>query len=288
MDPSNPIFDLIVPDNWNGIILASPHSGRDFPDDFLPSTVLDRKTLRSSEDALLDLLAADAPALGMALLTARISRSVVDLNRAESELDPRLVKDIPRRPLGIRVQAGLGVLPRVVGASQHIYPPDFRISRDQANARLARYWHPYHRALTDLMNRACAAFGTALLVDLHSMPHEALAQVRHPLPHVVIGNRHGLSAAARFSDAIQLALEAQSFRVARNTPFSGAYIASTHGDPRRGRHVIQLEFDRRIYLDDSGLQPGFGYKAFQDRLNGFFVALTAIAPAMTQRRIAAE
>ncbi|MFI0395781.1 N-formylglutamate amidohydrolase [Paracoccus jiaweipingae] len=285
MDHPPPIFDLTVPDDWTGIILGSPHSGRDFPDDFLAGTALPRHLLRSSEDALLDHLAAAAPGLGMALLTARVSRSVVDLNRAESELDPNLVDGVPRRPLGMRVQAGLGVLPRIVGAGRPIHPAGFRLTRDQAQDRLARYWHPYHRALAGLMDRARARFGTALLIDLHSMPHEALAQTRPPLPDVVIGNRHGLSAAARFSDAVQTALESQGFRAARNTPFSGAHIASAHGDPRRGRHVIQLEFDRRLYLDDSGLQPGPGYAGFAARLNGFFAALRAIAPAGAQERL---
>ena len=75
----------------SSVVFASPHSGRNYQDSFLKSSILDDLTIRSSEDAYIDQLIACVPGFGAPLLSAKAPRSFLDLNRAEDELDPALI-----------------------------------------------------------------------------------------------------------------------------------------------------------------------------------------------------
>ena len=115
------LFDLARPDRWTGgVIFASPHSGRDYPDWFLAESRLTPFELRSSEDAFVDRLIAPAVAAGAVTLTARVPRCVVDLNRGADELDPAAIEGTPSRRADPRIQSGLGVIPRVVAQGRAI------------------------------------------------------------------------------------------------------------------------------------------------------------------------
>ncbi|MDO5620810.1 MAG: N-formylglutamate amidohydrolase [Paracoccus sp. (in: a-proteobacteria)] len=286
MDQTAPVFDLHCPPDWTGIIIAAPHSGRYFPDWFLREAILPLHLLRSSEDPWLDLLIAGAARHGAAVLTARVSRAVVDLNRADSDLDPLLIQGLPRRVTDARVASGLGVIPRVVSRGRAIFPPLHRIPRPEAQARLAALWQPYHATLAALMARGRAQFGRAILLDIHSMPHEAVASQPPPMPQVVLGNRYGASATAEISDTVAEILHEQGFTLRHNNPFAGAHILSAHGLPRIGQHAIQLEFDRNLYLQADGLTPSDGYDDFARRLDAALAGIIArLAPS---QRLAAE
>ena len=91
------------------------------------------------------------------------------------------------------------------------------------------------------------------------MPHDALGHLHGPRPDMVLGNRHGLSAAARVSDAIVTAIEAEGWRIRRNSPFAGAYICSAYGRPGANVHVVQLEIDRALYMDEKAIVPHDGF-----------------------------
>ena len=247
------------PDRWaSGVIFGSPHSGRSYPDWFLEGTKLPPETLRSSEDAFVDRLIACAPSFGAVTIRAQVPRAIVDLNRAPDEIDPLVVRGVPRHPLNQRTLAGLGVIPRVVSQGRAIL--ERPIDRAEAERRIDAYWRPYHQALASLIAEARSRFGQAILIDMHSMPHDALNHLHGARPDMVLGNRHGLSAAARVSDAIVTAVEAEGWRIRRNSPFAGAYICSSYGRPGQNIHVVQLEIDRALYMDEKTitLHDGFG------------------------------
>jgi N-formylglutamate amidohydrolase len=174
------------------MIFASPHSGRDYPAEFLAQAVLDRRSIRSSEDAFVDELFDMAPQMGAALLAARAPRAYIDLNRAADELDPAVIEGLARVPHNPRISSGLGVIPRVVAGGLAIYRG--KLSLADAEVRLKRFWHPYHQALAALIEEVRAEYGQVVLIDCHSMPHEAIeAHTRpgHPRPEVVLGDRYG-------------------------------------------------------------------------------------------------
>lgn len=276
------------PEHWvSGVIFGSPHSGCTYPDWFLQGTTLPLATLRSSEDAFVDRLIACAPACGAVTIRAQVPRAIVDLNRAPDEIDPLIVRGVPRHPLNQRTLAGLGVIPRVVSQGRAIL--DRPIERAEAERRINTYWRPYHLALAALIAEARARFGQAILIDMHSMPHDALGHLHGQRPDMVLGNRHGLSAAARVSEAIVAAVEAEGWRIRRNSPFAGAYICSAYGRPGHNIHVVQLEIDRSLYMDERTITPHAGFDEVAARIGRVIRKLATLQPGgESGGRIAAE
>ncbi|WP_112873262.1 N-formylglutamate amidohydrolase [Paracoccus endophyticus] len=286
-DPAPAPFTLSRPDRWaGGVIFASPHSGRDYPDWFLAESGLDAHLLRSSEDAFVDRLIAPAVAAGAVVLAARVPRCLVDLNRGLDELDPLAVTGVPPRPPSPRIQSGLGVIPRVVGQGRPIRRAP--LSRAEAARRLDAYWQPYHAVLGTLMAEAAGRFGRAVLIDVHSMPREALAHLPGPRPQIVIGDRNGLSAAPAVTGAVAEALTAAGFAVRHNSPFAGAYVASAYGRPAQNRHVVQIEIDRALYMDESRIAPHAGFGAFAARFGAVLAALALMGAGEPPAALAAE
>lgn len=279
MNSSTSTHDIAWPGEWRGgLIVASPHSGRDYPDWFLRQTRLSEAQLRSSEDAFVDQLVAPALAAGAVTLTARVPRSVVDLNRARDELDPQAVDGVEARPGNARMLAGLGVIPRVVSHGRVIL--DRPIPQAEAERRLAELWQPYHDALAGLMDAAVARFGVAVLLDMHSMPREALGHL-DPRPQVVVGDRHGRSAGGWLREGLRAALSAEGLALRMNAPFAGAYIAAAYGEPGAGRHVLQVEVDRSLYMDEARLAPHRGLPALAERLGRVYAAVARQLPSAT-------
>lgn len=246
------------------VLFASPHSGAEYPEDFLRRTVLERHVLRSSEDAYVDRLYDQAPRLGAPLLSARMPRAYLDLNRASDELDPAVVEDVQRAAHNPRILAGLGVIPRVVARGRSIYRG--KISRIEADDRLNRFWQPYHDALAQELAEIRAGFGRAILLDCHSMPHDAIESTMRDLsarPDVVLGDRFGASAMPELTEEIAAAFREEGLRVARNAPFAGAYIAQAYGRPSLGVSVIQIEIDRALYMDELTVTPRADFAAFR-------------------------
>ena len=250
------------------VIFSSPHSGRDYSPEFLASSQLDLAQLRSSEDAYVDRLFARAPLYGAPLICATAPRAFVDLNRAFDELDPAVIEGLERPAHNPRISSGLGVIPRVVAGSRAIYRG--KISGADAQLRLRQHWHPYHTALQSLIEDTHASFGEAILIDCHSMPHEAIdshARPGHLKPDVVLGDRFGAAAGREVVDQIEAAFASAGFRVARNSPFAGAYIAQHYGRPLTRKHVVQVEIDRALYLDEARIEPSSNFSATSVRLN---------------------
>jgi N-formylglutamate amidohydrolase len=256
------------------MIFASPHSGRDYPPAFLARAALDPQAIRSSEDAFVDRLFDRAPDLGAPFLAARAPRAFVDLNRAADELDPAVIDGLARPPHNPRIASGLGVIPRVVAGGRPIYRG--KLSLAEAQARIASYWQPYHAALAALIAESQAQFGQAVLIDCHSMPHEAIeAHTRpgQPRPEVVLGDRYGVAAGREVTDRVEAAFAAAGLRVVRNAPFAGAYVAQAYGRPSRGVHVVQVEIDRALYMDEARVVPLPGFAAFREVISGVMAEL---------------
>ncbi|UWQ22358.1 N-formylglutamate amidohydrolase [Jannaschia sp. W003] len=280
-------FRLVRPERCAApLVVASPHSGRAYGGAFMASTVLDERRIRSSEDAYVDLLLERVPDLGVPLLAAEVPRAFVDLNRAECELDPALVLGVDRRGTNPRVTSGLGVIPRVVAQGRAIYAG--KIPREEAARRIREVWHPYHGQLAALMDEAAAVHGQAVLLDVHSMPHEAIesAAPRGRAPEVVIGDRFGASAGAWLSEGVEAIFADLGLRVARNAPFAGAYVCQAYGRPERGRHAIQIEIDRALYMDEAALRPSADFDAVCGLVTEAVRRVRDLA--VGERRIAAE
>ncbi|NAZ37228.1 N-formylglutamate amidohydrolase [Rubellimicrobium sp. CFH 75288] len=259
------------------VVFASPHSGRFCPAGFLARAELDPRTMRSSEDAFVDLLFGSAPRHGAPLIAGAAARAFVDLNRAPDELDPALIEGVRRPVHNPRVASGLGVIPRVVAGGRPIHRG--RIALAEAQDRIDLWWRPYHETLAGLLVESHAQFGEAILIDCHSMPHEALdsvAVVGGRKPDVVLGDRFGAAASPVVMDRVEAAFTAAGLRVLRNMPFAGAYSVQHYGRPSRRQHAVQVEIDRSLYMDERLVEPHEGFEPFRRLLEGVVADLTAI------------
>ncbi|SPH19762.1 hypothetical protein ASD8599_00498 [Ascidiaceihabitans donghaensis] len=250
-------YEVLHPDHHTScVVFASPHSGRDYPWSFLRKTVLDEHTIRSSEDAFVDQLFDCAPKYGASFLKAGAPRAFIDLNRSADELDPALIEGVRKSGHNPRIASGLGVVPRVVANGRSIYRG--KIPLAEAHQRIDRYWRPYHTQLQKMLDAAHQRHGQTVLIDCHSMPHEAMDGVARGgmrRPDVVLGDRFGAAAGGEIVDRIEAAFASAGFIVTRNAPFAGAYITQAYGRPSRAQHAVQVEIDRSIYMNEQLIRP---------------------------------
>lgn len=261
-DEFDPPFEIMEPEHWRGpVLFNSPHSGRVYPREFLHSSRLDLPTLRRSEDCFVDELARGVVERGYPLMRAHFPRCYVDLNREPYELDPRMFEGrLPSfaNTRSMRVAGGLGTVARVVGDAQEIYGQ--RLSVDDALRRIETLYKPYHRALRRLFTRVHREFGTAMLIDCHSMPSSAGPRDERPRADVILGDRYGTSCVAVVSEVIEATLRGLGYAVSRNKPYAGGFITEHYGNPAAGLHAIQIEFNRGLYVDERRFErtQGFG------------------------------
>ena len=283
-------FRVIEPDICTtGTVFASPHSGRAYDRRFLARSVLDERTIRSSEDAFVDLLFEAAPKYGAPLLLADVPRAFVDLNRAPDEFDPAVIDGVRSGFHNPRVSSGLGVVPRVVANGRAIYRG--KLTLDEARARIRTCWRPYHDRLQDLLDTARHDYARALLIDCHSMPHEALEHARGAkggTPEVVLGDRFGAAAAPDVMDAVEEAFTNAGLRVARNTPFAGAFVTQYYGRPSRRQHVVQIEIDRALYMNEVTITPTADFASLQRVIEDVIAQLCMIGRNAPSLPLAAE
>lgn len=248
------------------MLLSVPHSGRNYPDWLVQMAPGGRAALATLEDPLVDRLVWRAVKHGVGAVIARAPRAAVDCNRAEDEVDPAVVEGRRRERLTARARGGLGIVPGRTPSHGFLWRR--AIAPAQLDDRLAQAHRPYHRAIAEQLDLLLDRFGCALLIDCHSMPPPAAG-----VPPVIFGDRHGRTAGSWVSrEAIRIAHEA-GFTAGLNDPFAGGFVVERHGDPRRNVHAIQLELDRRCYLDPALERPGPGFDAAASLIEALAVGL---------------
>lgn len=234
------------------VLLSVPHSGRDYPEWLVAMAASGRASLTTLEDPLVDRLVWRAVQKGCAAVIARTPRAAVDCNRAEDEVDPSVVDGARRGRVTARARGGLGIVPG--RTQQHGYLWRRPINREQLEERIAQAHRPYHEAIEQQLALLLERFGCALLLDCHSMP---------PPPDgvapVIFGDCRGRTADGWISrEAMQVANRC-GFEAGLNDPFAGGHVIERHARPARAVHALQVELDRRAYLDPGLKKPGLGF-----------------------------
>lgn len=262
------------------LVLASPHSGRDYPADFIAQSALDPQTLRRSEDSFVDELFAHAPGKGAPLLCALFPRAFLDVNRDAYELDPAMfdgplpdwvLTDTPR------VAAGLGTIARQVATGADIYRG--KLSFAEAERRIETLYRPYHRALRDLVSATQAKFGHCLLVDCHSMPSiggPGESDDGTERVDFVLGDCYGRSCDPAITETAERYLQALGYCVVRNIPYAGGYTTRHYGTPRRRSHALQIEINRRLYMQEATHEKHDGFARLQTELDHLIDTLAGL------------
>jgi N-formylglutamate amidohydrolase len=275
-------FEILEPaEQTVPVVFASPHSGQDYTPGFLSLSRLDPVTLRRSEDAFVDDIFAAAPGAGAPLIRAHFPRAYVDPNREAFELDPAMFED----PLpdyvtssSARISAGLGTVARVVTSGEKIYGVKLRF--EDARRRIEACHIPYHRALEALVDSTRRHFGVCLLVDCHSMPSVGGpmdSDSGHKRVDMVLGDRHGSSCAGLVTEAADRTLRELGYQVTRNVPYAGGYTTRQYGDPSEGRHALQIEINRALYMNEDKVTRGDGFDELCDRIGRLIEGLLGAA-----------
>jgi N-formylglutamate amidohydrolase len=252
------LFDFRASAGARPVLLSSPHSGRLYPRRLFRLARVGAEALRPLDDGPVDVLLERALREAAGLLVPLLPRAWIDLNRAPDEIDPGEVRGefAAARQRSAKVRAGLGLVPTRIGGLA-IYRE--RLAAADLQERLATAYWPFQVTLARELEALRRRHGVAVLLDCHSMPRASVAQ-QSAMIDVVVGDRHGRTAAPALTAVVVRELRQRGFAVAVNRPFAGGYITETFGRPAEGLHALQLELRRDLFLDerDYRLHDGVG------------------------------
>jgi N-formylglutamate amidohydrolase len=287
----NSHFEILAPARWSlPVVFNSPHSGNHLPPSFLSQSCLSAEQLHTSEDTHIDALFMGCLQEGAPMLRALLSRSYLDLNREPFEFDTRMFAERLPQHMNVsspRVASGLGTIPKTVGDGVNIYANPLRL--DEALARVETYYRPYHRTLATLLDEAHRATGEVLLMDCHSMPSSAV-----PARHgnngcdVVLGDRFGSACDLAIVEMVETHFIACGLRPVRNRPYAGGFFTESHGRPREGRHALQVEINRALYMDERSRLPNENFQAVRTCLDALSRKLAVLFDEAKAQPLAAE
>ena len=257
------------------LVLDSPHSGHDFPADF--DAVVSEAELRESEDCYVDELYAAAHEVGAPLLTASFPRTYLDPNRHAGDVDLELIEGPwpwEYRPSG-KARIGKSLIWRTLEDGRPIYAR--RLSAPTVRGRIERVHTPYHLALQQLIDAAVKKFGKSYHINCHSMrcvagkqSDDGAGSVR---PDFVLGDRDGTTCDPAFTEFVRSTLAGTGYNVKVNDPYKGVELVRAYSDPRAGRHSLQIEINKRLYMDEATLAKAPGFKRLQSDLGRLLEAI---------------
>ncbi len=245
------------------LVCDSPHSGTAYPEDFGYDVAL--ADLRQCEDTHVEWLWAGVPLAGGSMLQAHFPRSYIDANRACTDIDAALLSE--RWPAELRpsercVKLGNGLVYSKTNSLTPIYSR--RLSVADVRHRIDTCWLPYREALRSLIGQTRSRFGRVWHLNLHSMPSNAYARLQlscdKPLADVVLGDLHGRSCSPAFTRCVAEAFGALGYSVSINYPYAGQDLLREHGRPEDGCESLQVELNRKLYLDEATREPHAGFE----------------------------
>lgn len=247
------------------LVLDSPHSGTHMPADF--GSALPESDLRDGEDCFIDELYLPAAERGIPLLAAQFPRTYLDPNRHAGDIDPELL-DAPWPealvPSG-KARIGKSLVWRTLDDGRPIY--NRKLTLQELRQRIARCHAPYHQALQSLLQAAHARHGQVFHINCHSMNAVSGAMGEggpgQPRADMVLGDRDGTTCAPAFTAFVRDALTARGYDVKVNDPFKGVELVRAYSNPAAGFHSLQLEVNKRLYMDQATLQKHDGFARLQ-------------------------
>ena len=259
------------------LVLDSPHSGTEYPEDFRPA--VPRDLLRQAEDSYVDELYASGPARGATLVAARFPRSYIDPNRSLLDIDVSLLDARWPGPAiaSRKTELGIGLVWRVLDTGQPIY--DRKLSVEEVKQRIVRYHQPYQRAVKQALDHAYEHFGGVWHLNLHSMP--AMSSVisedgpGRARADFVLGDRDGTTCEPEFTRLVADTLAGMGYGVKLNDPYKGVELVRAFSDPAAQRHSLQIEVNRRLYMDERTRERSAGFEKLRGDLDQLLAKVAA-------------
>jgi N-formylglutamate deformylase len=259
------------------LVLDSPHSGTHYPPDFRAAQPI--ASLRTAEDTHVDLLFSQAPKMGASLICAEFPRSYVDCNRLTTDIDERLLATAwpDRVSASEKTHLGYGLIWRRLDDGSAIY--NRLLSVAEVEARIARCYLPYWRALREEVSLMRTHFGQVYHLNCHSMPHSATHASHLPIgtvhADIVLGDRDGTTADPEFMACIETAFQQTGLRVKRNDPYKGVALIQAFGTPAAHSHSVQIEINRALYMDECTREPNADFRATQNAIDNMLSQIAA-------------
>ncbi len=278
--PNNQVYTLDHPQNPLPMVFDSPHSGRNYPDDFGFSCPF--SMLQKAEDNYVDDLFTAVPSYGGSLLCALFPRTYIDVNRAPDDIDPDLLTDDDTDAAAhwqhqinptARSHAGIGLIRRILKPGFAVY--DRKLRLHEIAHRIETYYKPYHAQLEHLIEERHYHFGQVWHINCHSMPQTGgfsrilSHSARSAVPDFVLGDRDGTSCELAFTHALRDFLRDLGYRVAINNPYRGVELVRRYASPSTGRHSIQIEINKGLYWDETTNQKSKNYNALKSDIEKF-------------------
>jgi len=270
----------------SALVLDSPHSGVVYPPDFLYTC--DTSVLRKAEDTHVEKLYDFAPGLGAHWIEALFPRSYLDANRNTTELDVSLLDQPWPHPVATdpvvlsKVRLGKGLIWRTTDDGFPIYGRS--LSVDEVMHRIEHCWTPYHAAVAEAIDVAHARHGYSIHVNCHSMPAIASSHATNfpgeKHADFVVGDRDGSTASPALSRLVCAHLTALGYRVAYNHPYKGVELVRRYSDPAAQRHSIQLEINRKLYMNEDTLELTAGFDTLKAHLRTLVEMLLKTDPRL--------
>ncbi len=271
------IYTVVAPTTPAPLILDSPHSGRNIPDDFIYICADDEIT--KTQDHFVDELFADAPKYGASLLTAQFPRAYLDLNRKIDDVDPEIYagmwpvgkKGYIRPAPSNRSYAGIGLIRRLIKPNMPVY--NMKLSPYEIQARINKYYIPYYSILENLIETAHASHGKVWHINCHSMPSSSVKNTNstrfNPAPQIdfVLGNQDGKTCDNNVTKTIKNKLIDMGYNVAINAPYKGVELVERFSNPAYNRHSIQIEINKALYLNEKTGEKSKNFEKLKNDLN---------------------
>jgi N-formylglutamate amidohydrolase len=269
-------FDLIGPSAPEiPLVLDSPHSGTVYPADF--GYACDFGSLRVAEDTDVEKLFGHAPSVGAALLAARFPRAYIDCNRDPADIDPEMLdgKWPGRLAPGEKTRLGLSLIRKKATGGVPIYARKIPVA--EVWRRIETCYLPYHAELQRLTDRAYARFGVVWHIDCHSMASRGNSEttIDGPVtrPDFVVSDRDGTTCDPGFTSLVAEFLRAKGYEARVNDPYKGAELVRRHGRPAEGRHALQIEINRQLYMDEVTRAPNANFRRLKADLDALLEAV---------------
>jgi N-formylglutamate deformylase len=259
------------------LVLDSPHSSARLPDDF--GHVVAAKELRDAEDMYVDDLYASAPDHGATFLTANFHRTYIDPNRHEADIDLELIDGewpFEYLPSG-KADIGKSLVWRTLEDGRPIYAN--RLSAATVRHRIDQYLRPYQHGLKGLLDDAWSGAGVVWHINCHSMravggrmAEGGAGKVR---ADIVLGDRDGTSCSMEFTALVSEYFHDRGYGVAINEPYKGVELVRAFSDPSHNRHSLQIELNKRLYMDERSFERNGNYARLRSDLDGLVAMLAS-------------
>ena len=224
-----------------------PHSGRQYENIFLEQTKLKINTLRETEDAYLDKILLDKFS-NISFIAANFPRIFIDVNRSPLEIDENMLEKNNISQIfsknSVKVNYGIGVFAKVNNLGKNIY--DEKLSIDEIRRRLHFYYFPYHKKIRSFLSKTLDKHKVVIGLDCHSMSSNIVDKNLD----VVLSNLDGIAADYEILHIMQAIFKANNYKVSINNPFKGGFISQKYGNPKKNIHIIQIELNKKLYLDE--------------------------------------